>query len=101
MATAATSQSIKTTPSKQDSHVSQASRKAYTINNSVYKIYTESHDSLSATAIYNEKRKHGVFSMPGYPTVGVPTNSSGMFALWTVFKRLTFLLTLTFFFSSR
>ena len=76
MATAATSQSIKTTPSKQDSHVSQASRKAYTINNSVYKIYTESHDSLSATAIYNEKRKHGVFSMPGYPTVGVPTNSS-------------------------
>ncbi|KAF5096216.1 hypothetical protein D0Z00_002857 [Geotrichum galactomycetum] len=76
MAATTTSQSIKTNPSKQDTHVSQASKKAYTINNSVHKIYTDSRDNLSPAAIYNEKRKNGVFSMPSYPTVGVPTNSS-------------------------
>ncbi|KAF5094190.1 hypothetical protein D0Z03_002159 [Geotrichum reessii] len=78
MAAATSSQSIKTNPSKRESYVSHDSLKAVTINNSVHKIYTESRDNLSAAAIYNEKRKNGVFSMPGYPTIGVPTHSSGL-----------------------
>lgn len=60
---------------------SSANRKSVYINDSYHQIYTNNPQQLSDAAIYANKLKYGVYSMPGFPTVGVPKQSSGMCAM--------------------
>lgn len=72
----AASSSASATPTHASSH--NPRHKTVIINNSTHEIYTDDPRKLSDAAIYANKKKYGIYTMPGYPTLGVTTSSSSM-----------------------
>lgn len=58
----------------QKTHVGCVNKRGRMAPNSVYTYATK---TLSPAAVYANKRKNGIYDMPGWPTVGVPTKASG------------------------